>query len=83
MWAELSVSHFLKSNYWKRSLQIIFKGNGCFQFLEAVVTSTAKGSIRSVKRGSLQVVALTCKLNFSVLYHILSYKSVAGLSRFV
>ena len=38
---------FLKhSNHWKRALKIIFKGSGCFQFPEAVVTSTAKECLR-------------------------------------
>ena len=50
---------FLKhSNYWKRVLKMIFKGSGCFQFPEAVVTSTAIESLRSTKRGSLQVLAV-------------------------
>ena len=50
---------FLKhSNHWKRALKMIFKGSGCFQFPEAVVTSTAKESIRSTERGSLQVLAV-------------------------
>ena len=43
---------FLKrSNHWKRALKIIFKP-------EAVVTSTAKESLRSTKRGSLQVLTV-------------------------
>ena len=33
------------SNHWKRALKIIFKVSGCFQFAEAVVTSTAKDSL--------------------------------------
>ena len=50
---------FLKhSNHWKRALKMIFKGSGCFQFPEAVVTSTAKESLRSTERGSLQVLAV-------------------------
>ena len=50
---------FLKhSNHGKRALKIIFKGSGCFQFPEAVVTSTAKESLRSTVRGSLQVLAV-------------------------
>ena len=45
---------FLKhSNHWKRALKLIFKGSGCFQFPEAVVTSTAKKSLLSTERGSL------------------------------
>ena len=47
---------FLKcssSNHWKRALKMIFKGTGCFQFPEAVVTSTANESL-STKRGSLR-----------------------------
>ena len=58
MWEELSVSHFKNSNHWKRALKIIFKGSGCFQFPEAVVTSTAKESLRSTERGSLQILAV-------------------------
>ena len=50
---------FLKySNHWKLPLKMIFKGSGCFQFPEAVVTSTAKESLRSTERGSIQVVAV-------------------------
>ena len=50
---------FLKhSDHWKRALKMIFKGSGCFQFPEAVVTSTAKESLRSTERGSLQVLAV-------------------------
>ena len=49
---------FLKhSNHWKRALKMIFKGSRCFQFPEIVVTSTAKESLRSTERGSLQVLA--------------------------
>ena len=40
---------FLKhSNYWKQALKTIFKGSGCFQFPEAVVTSTAKECLQVV-----------------------------------
>ena len=50
---------FLKhSNHWKRALNMIFKVSGCFQFPEAVVTSTAKENLRSTERGSLQVLAV-------------------------
>ena len=50
---------FLKhGNHWKRALKMIFKESGCFQFPEAVVTSTAKESLRSTERGSLQVLAV-------------------------
>ena len=50
---------FLKhSNHWKRALKMIFKGSGCFQFPEAVVTSTMKESLRSNQRGSIQVLAV-------------------------
>ena len=45
------------SNHWKRALKMIFKGSGCFQFYEAVVT-TAKLSLRSTERGSTQVLAV-------------------------
>ena len=56
----LRVSRSLRSlaNYWKRALKMIFKGSGCFQFPEVVVTSTAKESLRSTERGSLQVLAV-------------------------
>ena len=54
----LSVSHFYNTNHWKRSLKMIFKGSGCFQFPEAVVTSTVKESLRSTDSGSLQVLAV-------------------------
>ena len=50
---------FLKhSNHWKRALKMIFKGNGCFQFPDVVVTPTAKESLRCTERGSLQVLAV-------------------------
>ena len=50
---------FLKySNHWKRALKKIFKGSGCFQFPEAVVTFTPKESLRPNECGSLQVVAV-------------------------
>ena len=50
---------FLKhGNHWKRALKMIFKESRCFQFPEAVVTSTAKESLRSTERGSLQVLAV-------------------------
>ena len=47
----ISLKH---SNHWKQAL----KGRGCFQFPEAVVTSTAKESLTSTERGSLQVLAV-------------------------
>ena len=46
------------SSHWKRVLKMIFKESGCFQFSEAVVKSTAKESLRSTERGSLQVLAV-------------------------
>ena len=50
---------FLKySSHWKRALKMIFKGSGCFQFPEAVITSKAKESLRSTECGSLQVFAV-------------------------
>ena len=51
---------FLKhSNHRKRALKMIFKESGCFQNPEAaVVTSTAKESLRSTESGSLQVLAV-------------------------
>ena len=50
---------FLKhSDHWKRELRMIFMGSGCFQFPEAVVTSTVKESLHSTERGSLQVLAV-------------------------
>ena len=56
----LRVSRSLRSlaNHRKHALKMIFKGSGCFQFPEVVVTSTAKESLRSTKRGSLQVLAV-------------------------
>ena len=50
MWAELSVSYFYNSNHWKRAPKMIFKGSECFQFPEAVVTSTVKESLHSTDR---------------------------------
>ena len=41
------------SNHWKQALKIIFKASGCFQFPEAVVTSTVKESLSSTEHGSL------------------------------
>ena len=60
MWEELSKCQpFLKhSNHWKRPLKMIFTESGCFQFPEADVSSTAKESLLSTKRGSLQVLAV-------------------------
>ena len=50
---------FLKHIYhWKRALKMIFKGSGCFQFPEVVVTSTAKESLLCTERGSLHVLAV-------------------------
>ena len=50
---------FLKhSNHWKWPLKVIFKGSGCFQFPEAVITSTAKENLRSTERGLLQTIAV-------------------------
>ena len=46
------------SKAWKRALKMIFKGSGCFRFPEVVVTSTAKESLCSTERGSLQVLAV-------------------------
>ena len=57
-WAELSVSHFYNSNHCKWALKMIFKGSGCFQFPEAVVTLTGKESLSSTDHGSLQVLAV-------------------------
>ena len=59
MWEELSISHFLNiitiGNGHKK---IIFKGSGCFQFPEAVITSTVQESLCSTEHGSLQVLAV-------------------------
>ena len=49
---------FKHSNHWKQALKMIFKGSGCFQFPEAVITYIAKESLRSTERGSLQVLAV-------------------------
>ena len=47
------------SSHWKRTLKLIFKGSGCFQFPEAaVVNSAAKESLRSFKHGSLQALTV-------------------------
>ena len=64
MWEELAKCQpFLKhSNHWKRSLKMIFKGSVCFQFPEAALISTAKESLRSTERGSLQVLAVLYEL---------------------
>ena len=58
MWVELSVSHFYYGNHLKQALKMIFKGNGCFEFPEAVVTSTMKESLSSTDPGSLQVLVV-------------------------
>ena len=48
---------FLKRyNHWEWALKMIFMGSGCIQFPEAVVASTAKESLLSTERGSLQVI---------------------------
>ena len=50
---------FLKyCNHWKRAQKFFFKVTWCFQFPEAVITSTAKESLRSTECGSLQVLAV-------------------------
>ena len=49
------------SNHWKRALKMIFKESGCFQFPEVVVSSTAKESLRSTGRGSLQILTVLQK----------------------
>ena len=46
------------SSHWRRALKIIIKESRCFQFPESVVTSMAKESLRSTKRGSIQVLAV-------------------------
>ena len=58
MWAELSVIISRSVTIGNGTLKMIFKGTGCFQFLEAVVTSTAKESLCSTERGSLQVLVV-------------------------
>ena len=50
---------FLKEEPLETGTKMIFKGTGCFQFPEAVVTSTEKESLRSTERGSLQVLAVS------------------------
>ena len=58
---------FLKhSKHWKRALKMIFNESGCFQFPEAVVTSTAKESLCSTERGSIQVLAVLYNRKCSV-----------------
>ena len=49
---------FLKQQPLETGTKMIFKGSRCFQFSEAVVTSTVKESLRSTERGSLQVLAV-------------------------
>ena len=50
---------FLKrSNHWKWALKIFFKGSGCFQFPEAVITSTVKESLCSTERDVLLVLTV-------------------------
>ena len=46
------------SNHWKWALKMLFKGSGCYQLPEAVATSTAKESLYSTDRCSLQVLAV-------------------------
>ena len=41
------LKHSKHSNHWKWTLKMIFNGSRCFQFPEAVVTSTAKDSLCS------------------------------------
>ena len=41
-----------------KTLKMIFKGSGCFQFPEVVVTSLANENLRSTQCGSLQVLAV-------------------------
>ena len=53
-----SMENAIRIYHWKRALKMIFKGSGCFQFPEVVVTSTAKESLRCTERGSLQVLAV-------------------------
>ena len=45
------------SNHWRRHKKD-FKVSGCFQLPEAVVTPTAKESLCSTERGSIQVLAV-------------------------
>ena len=52
------MSAIYNSNHWKWALKMISKESGCFQFPEAVVTSTVKESLHSTDRGSLQVLAV-------------------------
>ena len=50
---------FLKrSNNWKRA-QKFFSREECAQFTKAAVTSTAKETIRSTERSSIQVLAVS------------------------
>ena len=46
------------SNHWKRVRKMIFKGSGCFQFPEVVVTSTAKKAYALPNVVQLQVLAV-------------------------
>ena len=42
---------FLQQLPWETGTKMIFKGSGCFQFPEAVVTSTVKEGLRSTDYG--------------------------------
>ena len=56
---EVKCKQFLKqSNHLKWALKMILKGSKYFQFPEADITSTAKESLRSTERGSIQVLAV-------------------------
>ena len=77
---------FLKhSNHWKRALKMIFKRSGCFQFPEAVVTSTANESLRSTEVLlclDTDAVAINklCELNFRyfTMYLLISQQQGQG-----
>ena len=65
---------FLKhGNHWKRALKLIFKDSGCFQFPEAVVTSTVKESLRSTDavpyKFSLFYTSRKCRVESAVYFN--------------
>ena len=57
------------SSHWKRTLKLIFKGSGCFQFHEAVITSAAKESLRSSKHTNFGGRDSKPMLKMSVVIH--------------
>ena len=60
---------FKHSNHWKRALIMIFQGSGCFQFPEAVVTSTAKDAVPKVVHYEFSLFrSRKCRVESAVYY---------------